>query len=149
MATTELDTPAATLALAAELRMLVGGLKRKLRQHGQFGDLTLSQAAVLHHLDRDGPATVTALARAEGVRPQSMGATIAGLEEAGLVKGRLDPADGRQTILSLTDDARGRIKASRAARDDWLFNVIRTTFTRREQQTLANAMQLLKRIVDH
>ena len=40
----------------------------------------------------EGPATVTSLARAEGVRPQSMGATVAALQEAGLVGGAPDPA---------------------------------------------------------
>jgi DNA-binding MarR family transcriptional regulator len=35
------------------------------------------------------------------MRPQSMGANIAALE-AGLVTGRANPDDGRETILTLT-----------------------------------------------
>ncbi|HEY0339399.1 MAG TPA: MarR family transcriptional regulator, partial [Steroidobacteraceae bacterium] len=89
-------------ALATELRVLVGHFKRRFREKVNLGDLTSSQLAVLRRLDSDGPATVTSLARAEGMRPQSMGANIAALEAAGLVSGAPDPNDGRQTILSLT-----------------------------------------------
>ena len=74
-------------ALAAELGALSGKLKRRLREQASAGDLTPSQSAVLMHLDRHGPTTVTELARAAGVRSQSMGATVAVLETAGLVQG--------------------------------------------------------------
>jgi hypothetical protein len=57
--------------LAAELHTLSGKLKRRLREQASAGDLTPSQIAVLMHLDRDGPTTVSVLARAEGVRSQS------------------------------------------------------------------------------
>ena len=93
-------------ALAEDLRSLIGKLKRRLREQANAGDLTPSQVSVLLRLEKDGPATVSNLARAEGMRPQSMGATIAALEAAGLVSGAPDPEDGRQTILSLTQACR-------------------------------------------
>lgn len=139
---------ARAVRLAGELRSLIGKLKRRLREQSHLGDFTQSQLSVLTHLEREGAATVTALARAEGVRPQSMGATVAVLEAAGLVSGAPDPADGRQTILSLTAACRKRIKASRAAREDWLYRVIRTNLTSAEQKNLAAAVDLLKRIAD-
>ncbi|HEY0307504.1 MAG TPA: MarR family transcriptional regulator [Acidobacteriaceae bacterium] len=144
------DDPGAAqaLAMAAELRILLGQLKRRLREESHPSGLTWSQIGVLGLLDRDGPATVTTLAQAEGVRPQSMGATVAVLEEAGLVAGTPDPADGRQTILSLTPACEELIRASRAAREDWLFRVIRTKFTLAEQAELATAVALLKRLVE-
>jgi DNA-binding MarR family transcriptional regulator len=134
--------------LAAELHTLSGKLKRRLREQASAGDLTPSQTAVLVHLDRDGPTTVSALARAEGVRPQSMGATVAVLEAAGLVKGSPDPTDGRQTILSLTPACREKIKNGRAARQDWLCRAIEAKLTPQEQQQLATAVRLLNRLVD-
>ena len=134
--------------MAAELRVVLGQLRRRLRAQANKGDLSLSQFAVLGTLDREGPATVTTLARAEGVRPQSMGATVAALQEAGLVGGAPDPADGRQVMLSLTESARSWIKASRAAREDWLSQAIRSHLSPAEQQELAAAIQLLRRIVD-
>lgn len=135
-------------ALATELRLMFGRLKRRLREQANTDEFTGSQLAVLRHLYLDGPATVTALAKVEGVRPQSMGATVAVLEAAGLVRGATDPADGRQTILSLTESSRQKIKAGQAAHQDWLFRAIRTNLTPAEQEQLAAGVELLKRVVD-
>ena len=134
--------------MAAELRVVLGKLKRRLREHANKGDLSLSQMAVLGYLDREGPSTVTTLARAEGVRPQSMGATVATLEEAGFVSGTPHPADGRQIVLSLTAAAGEWIRVSRAAREDWLSQSIRSHLSPIEQEELAKAADLLRRIVD-
>ena len=134
--------------MASELRVVLGKLKRRLREHANKWDLSLSQMAVLGYLDREGPSMVTTLARAQGVRPQSMGATVAALEEAGLVSGTPHPADGRQIMLSLTAAAREWIKASRAAREDWLSRAIRAHLSPTEQEELAKAAALLRRIVD-
>ena len=135
-------------SLAAELHALNGKLKRKLREQASAGDLTPSQGAVLRHLDREGPTTVTALARMEGVRPQSMGATVAGLETLGLVKGSPDTRDGRQTILSLTPACREKLRTGRAARHDWLLRAIQTKLSAEEQAQLAFSLRLLGRLVD-
>ena len=134
--------------LAGELRVLTGRLKRRLREQASLGDLTSSQTATLGRLYREGPATVTALAKAEGMRPQSMGAIVAALEAAGMVSGAPDPADGRQTILSLTDACRERIAAGRAAREDWLLRAIEAHLTPKEQAQVASAVALLKRLVE-
>jgi DNA-binding MarR family transcriptional regulator len=138
------DRPAKTLA--AELRVLIGQLKRRLREQATLGDLTEAQIGVLRRLDGDGPATVTALARAEGMRPQSMGANVAALEAAGLVSGAPDPGDGRQTIWSLTPACREKVKAGRTAREDWLFRNIQAHLSPTEQEQLAQAVELLKRL---
>jgi DNA-binding MarR family transcriptional regulator len=135
-------------SLAAELHGLVGKLKRKLREQASAGDLTPSQTAVLRHLGQDGPTTVTALAKMEGVRPQSMGATVAGLETLGLVNGAPDTKDGRQTILSLTPACREMFRTGRAARQDWLLRAIQRKLSAEEQAQLASSLQLLGRIVD-
>lgn len=135
-------------ALAAELRVLVGQLRRRLRAQAQFDDLSLSQVSAIAHLERGGAATVTALAQTEGVRPQSMGATVAALEAVGLVQSAPHPSDGRQTLWSLTAACRERVKASRAAREDWLQRAILAHLDGAEQKTLAQAVALLRRLVD-
>jgi DNA-binding MarR family transcriptional regulator len=135
-------------ALASELRILIAKLKRRFRDQTRLGDLTWSQISVLSRLDSDGPTTVTALAQAEGMRSQSMGAIIAALEIAGLVRGAPDPNDGRRTILSLTEACRDWIKTTRAAREDWLFQTIQKHLNLEEQEQLASALELLKRIAD-
>ena len=137
-----------TAALATEIRVLVGKLKRRFREKANLGDLTPSQLAVLRRLDSEGPTTVTNLARAEGMRPQSMGANIAALEAAGLVSGTPDPNDGRQTILSLTAACKEKVKVGRMACDGWLIDAIQKTLSSAEQHELARTMQLLKRLLE-
>ncbi|OLL28979.1 MarR family transcriptional regulator [Burkholderia sp. SRS-W-2-2016] len=141
-------TPEALHSLAEDLRVLAGKLRRRLREESHVGDFTPSQVQVLNLLEREGPATVTALARSLGMRPQSMGETLAVLKAAGLVSGAPDPNDGRQTVLSLTPTFRKKVKASRAAREDWLYRTIQTRFTPTEQHQLATGVDLLKRLVD-
>jgi DNA-binding MarR family transcriptional regulator len=136
-------------ATARELRALVGKLKRLLREKVGIEGLTLSQIAVLIHLDRQGTATVSELARAENVRPQSMGATVASLQALGLVGGAPDPADGRRTLLALTRLAHEKISANRAAREDWLFHAILDRFDAGEQDALAHGVALLKRLAEN
>jgi DNA-binding MarR family transcriptional regulator len=149
MSTRQDDPAAARLAvLVGDLRVVVGRLKRKLREQADVGDLSWSQISTLSRLEREGPATVTTLARGEGMRPQSMGAIIATLETAGLVTGMPDPDDGRQTLWSLTPACREWVAAGRAARTDWLARTIQAHLTAAEQEVLANAVALLKRLTE-
>jgi DNA-binding MarR family transcriptional regulator len=135
-------------ALATELRIVVGALKRRFREQVDVGELTSAQKSVLLRLERDGPTTGSALARAEAMRPQSMGAIIAALETAGYVSGAPDPSDGRQTIISLTDHFREWASAARAAGQDWLLRALQARLTSQEQRQLAGAVELLKRLLD-
>ena len=133
---------------AAELRVLLGQLRRRLREQANQGDLTSSQISVLGRIDRDGPTTVTALAQAEGVRSQSMGATVASLQAAGFIASTAHPTDGRQSILSLTPTCRAWIKKHRAQREDWLVRTMHAKLSPAEQKKVADAIALLKRLVD-
>jgi DNA-binding MarR family transcriptional regulator len=134
--------------LAAELRTTLGHLKRKLRQHGGGNDLTSSQIAVILRLEKDGPATVSGLARAEGMRPQSMSAVISPLEEMGFVAGAADLNDGRKTLMSLTKACKKAIQDGRAARQDWLAQAIQQKLSLQDQKKLSSAIRLLAEITE-
>ncbi|MDH7640043.1 MarR family winged helix-turn-helix transcriptional regulator [Sphingomonas oryzagri] len=135
--------------LAHDLRRFGGKLKRRLRAQANIGDLTPSQVAVLLRLEQDGPLTTSALARGEGMRPQSMGAIIVALEGAGLVAGQPDPSDGRQTLLSLTDQCRTWMAEGRAVRQDWLARLIDARLSPDEQARLVAVIPLLQRLVEN
>jgi DNA-binding MarR family transcriptional regulator len=134
--------------LAAELRTTLGHLKRKLRQRGGRHDFTSSQIAVILRLEKDGPATASSLARAEGMRPQSMSAVIAPLEEMGLVAGAADPNDGRKTLMSLTKTCKKSLEEGRAARQDWLTKAIQQKLSPQEQKKVSSAIRLLARLIE-
>jgi DNA-binding MarR family transcriptional regulator len=135
-------------ALAQNLRAVLGKLKRRLREQTHAGDLTPSQVSVLLRLEKDGPATASQLARAEAMRPQSMASVVAALEALNLVSGAPHPTDGRQTLLSLTDSCRRRLRAGRTARQDWLTRIIQTRLSPKEQAELATSVALLRRLAD-
>jgi DNA-binding MarR family transcriptional regulator len=82
------------------------------------------------------------------MRPQSMGANVAALQAAGLVAGAPDPADGRQTLWSLTPRCVALLKAGRAAREDWIARALHDRFTAAEQAELARGVALLRRLAD-
>jgi len=134
--------------LAGELRVSVGKLIRRVREQTQPGGFTSAQKSVLHRLEQGGPVTVSGLARIESVRPQSMRVTVASLEKMGLIRGKEDPADGRKTFFSLTAACRETLRSGRAAKEDWLVQALQAQLTPREQEQLAAAVELLKRLSD-
>jgi DNA-binding MarR family transcriptional regulator len=119
-----------------------------MREQGGDNDLTPSQASVLLRLEQQGPTTVSSLARAEGMRPQSMSAIVAPLQESGLLRGAPDPGDGRQTLMSLTPKCLKWLQQSRAARQDWLTTTIIQKLSVHEQEKLHAALDLLSRLVE-
>ena len=99
--------------LASELRVALGQLVRRLRVEHR---LSLSHATVLARLDREGTHSISSLAAAERVRPQSMAQTIGDLEADGLVARRPDPTDGRRSLVDMTDEGRRMLEEDRSRR---------------------------------
>jgi DNA-binding MarR family transcriptional regulator len=135
-----------TRELAAGLRASIGLLVRRLRQVQVDGDLTLPESSALARLDRGGPATAAALARQEQITPQSIGATLAGLEARGLVRRTGDPDDGRRVVLSLTDAGLEVLRGRRAARNEQLAIALSNNFTAAELRRLQTVAPLLERL---
>lgn len=132
--------------LASELRVVLGQLVRRLRAEHRF---PLSQGAVLGRLDREGAQSVSDLAVAERVRPQSMAQTVKELEGEGLVSRRPDPSDGRRALVDLTDEGHTALDADRRHREGWLAEAIAEDLTAAERATLINAVPLLRRLADN
>ncbi len=135
-------------ALTEGLWTIYRKLKRKLREQSERSNWNSSQVSVLLRLRKDGPATVSSLARVEGMRPQSMSAIVTSLLEAGLVSGSPDPNDGRQTLMALTPKCQTLLSDGRAATEDWLTTIIQKKLSSQEQETLASAIALLARLME-
>src|ERR1700719_2795506 len=86
----------------SDLTHTIGLLVRRVRSAAASHELSLTEAAVMGRLAREGPATTADLARAERMKPQSMGTTIAALEEMGMVTRKPHPTDVRQLNIELT-----------------------------------------------
>jgi DNA-binding MarR family transcriptional regulator len=130
--------------LAADLRIAVGSLIRRLRAENLF---PLTQTWVLGRLDREGPASVSELAQALRVRPQSMAQTVGDLEAEGMVARSPDPDDRRRALVSLTGPGRERIEADRAAREGWLVKALEE-LPEADRATIERSVGILSRLAD-
>jgi DNA-binding MarR family transcriptional regulator len=134
--------------VAAAVYLSVGLFKRRLRQVPAPGELSLPESSALRKLERSGPATVTALARAEQISTQSMGATLSGLEARGLVKRQSDPADGRRAVMSVTEAGLSALSDKRNARIAQLARALAAGFTPAELGQLMAAAPLIERLAE-
>ena len=132
--------------VAVALRDSIGLLLRRMRQQQPDGALTLPEGAAMTRLNRGGPTTSSALAKLEQISPQSMGATLAGLETRGLVARHPDPEDGRRVVLSVTEAGQRILQDKRNARTDQLAQALSAGFTADEIRQLAVAAPLLERL---
>jgi len=135
--------------VAGSLRLSLGLLIRRLRQVKSQGELTLPEISVLARLDRDGPTTVTALAKLEQISAQSMGATLAALETRGLVARASDPGDGRRVVMSATEAGLETLQTGRNARLQALARALAVAFSPAELETLREAAPLIERLAQN
>ncbi|HUY10395.1 MAG TPA: MarR family winged helix-turn-helix transcriptional regulator [Candidatus Dormibacteraeota bacterium] len=84
---------------AAQLRILLGRLSRRLRQTQAGAGLTPTQLSVLATVVRHGPLGLAKLSQLEGINPTMLSRIVAKLGGLGLVTRRSDPLDGRAAIL--------------------------------------------------
>jgi DNA-binding MarR family transcriptional regulator len=130
---------------AAALLDNVNRLARRLRQRPVTGELSQPETATLARIGQD-PATVADLARAENVRPQSMGAVVGSLEARGLVKRQHDRGDGRRVLLSLTKAGREVAGRGRSARGEQFARGLSSGFSEQELEQIVTVAPLLGRL---
>jgi DNA-binding MarR family transcriptional regulator len=131
--------------LATDLLLAAGLLVRRLRQEGASGELiTWTQVAIMHRLEA-GPATIADLARSEFIKPQSMGGSVAALEEQGFVERKPDANDGRQFLVALTPAGERVRKASANAKQAWLIRAI-GKLSPEDREALLAAISVLQKL---
>ncbi|MEN2472391.1 MULTISPECIES: MarR family winged helix-turn-helix transcriptional regulator [Burkholderia] len=133
--------------VAADLTLAVGQLIRRLRSEVESEGFGMSQSSALARLEQQGPMTTADLARAEAMKPQSMKAILASLEEEGLVEREPHPTDGRQILFQLTAVGLDARRKRHIAKHRWLGAAIEK-LNPEEILTLAAAIPLIRRIGD-
>jgi DNA-binding MarR family transcriptional regulator len=134
-------------AEVADLIQTIGLFVRRVRAASGSGELSWSESAVLSHLEKQGPATTADLARAEGMKPQSMGTIVAALEERGLVQRKPHPTDGRQVNIELSLKGAAFRKTVRDAKRTWVAQAI-ARLDEHEREILFQAGEIIKRLVE-
>lgn len=135
-------------AEVTDFAQAIGLLVRRARAVGvSTHGLSWTQAVVMARLAKEGPATTADLARAEGMKPQSMGASIAVLEEMGLVERRPHPTDGRQVLIGLTAKGAAVRQSTTDAKRAWLVQAI-ARLDAADRETLFAAGEIIRRLVE-
>jgi DNA-binding MarR family transcriptional regulator len=122
-------------------------LVRRLRAEAGGDNLTWSQSVVLSQLEKRGPSTTADLARSESVKPQSMSATLAVLEEQGLVGRRSHPTDGRQILFALTTAGIAIRKTRMRLKRTWLSGAL-AQLTQSELRALLSAAEPMRKLAN-
>jgi DNA-binding MarR family transcriptional regulator len=132
--------------MASALFLSIGTLVRRLRQIQAEGDLSLPETSALRRLEREGPAGVTALAKAEQISVQSIGSTLAALEKRGMIERHSDPADGRRAVMHITEAGLAAMRDKRNTRVERLAQALSAGFAPAELAQLMAAAPLIERL---
>jgi DNA-binding MarR family transcriptional regulator len=130
-----------------DLTQAIGLLLRRVRAATASEELSWTESLVMARLEKGGPATTADLARAEGMKPQSMGTTVAALEKFGLVARKPHPTDGRQMNIELTAKGAALRKSTKDAKLTWLLRAI-AQLDPEQQQTLFAAGAIIRRLAE-
>ncbi len=134
-------------AAVTDLGQSIGLLVRRARKAAATYELSWAEAAVLKHLAKEGSTTTADLARAQGMRPQSMRTILATLEEMGLIQRRPHATDGRQVNIELTVKGAAVRKGVGEAKRTWLAQAV-AKLDKQEQETLFAAGEIIKRLAE-
>ena len=121
--------------VAAALYLSVGLFKRRLRQMPAEGELSLPESSALRRLEQ--------------ISVQSMGATLHTLEVRRLIDRRPDPADGRRSVMSVTETGLAALSDKRNARIAQLARALAAGFTPAELGQLMAALPLIERLAEN
>jgi DNA-binding MarR family transcriptional regulator len=146
-ATEEQPAEAEEADLGGQLRSAVGRLYRRFRSERPEGSLGDAALAVLTHLHKHGPQTLTELSEHDRVSPASMSQTVNRLTSAGYAVRTPDPADGRKVLFSATAEGDELASAARAQRNAWLDGQLRA-LSAEDRAVIARVTALLSGIAD-
>jgi len=132
-----------------ELKHAIGLLVRRVRAAApsEHHELSWTQKSVIARLEKEGAMTSADLARAEGVKPQSMGTAIAHLEELGLIEKKPHAVDGRQLNIKITSKGMALRKSGKDASRAWLGEAI-AQLSKKEQTLLFEASEIVKKLAE-
>jgi DNA-binding MarR family transcriptional regulator len=130
-----------------QLRSAIPRLYRRFRSERPEGGLGDTALAVLTHLHKFGPQTLTELSAHDRVSPASMSQTVNRLTSAGYAIRTRDPDDRRKVLFSTTPEGDQLASATRAQRNAWLDRQLQA-LSAEDRAIIARAAALLSSIAD-
>jgi DNA-binding MarR family transcriptional regulator len=136
-------------APAEHIVRAVLALARRLRSERPAGGPSLSAIGVLSTLHRAGAMPATQLAVAERLQPQSLTRIIAGLERAGWIVRKRNPADRRELWIAVTRKGERVLGDEVRARQAWLARAMASILDPAERATLLAAAGAMLKLAGH
>ena len=130
---------------AADLRLAVFRLARRLRAERGANQLSDAQHVVVAVLSHEGPMSLGELAARERVSAPSMNRTVNCLEEQGLVQRVADTSDGRKVSVQITEAGSTLVTEVKRRRTNWLASAMHE-LTPNEQRSLTDATAALNKL---
>ncbi|MCI4588862.1 MarR family transcriptional regulator [Sphingobium sp. BYY-5] len=121
-------------------------LARRLRQSAPSTELTGGGLGLLVTLSQGGPMSAAALARCEGLQPQSLSRLLARMERDGLIERKADVADRRRGVIAVTRRGLEALNGAMSQRRRWLSAVMTDRLNEQERSILLQAAELMLRI---
>jgi DNA-binding MarR family transcriptional regulator len=134
--------------LASQLRPALLRLTRIVRNQRVDMSVTLTQLSAMATLRKSGPMSAGELAACERVQPPSMTKVLANLEERGLVRRDVHPADRRQAVLAITPAGEALLDSERRSRDHWLTKRL-ATLSADERALVQRVVPILEKLAEH
>lgn len=113
--------------LEQEVGVMIRRIRRIIRERAQavHPELQSSSYLMLSWLDQHGPQRASSMAETFCIDKGAISRQIQHLLDLGLVERAPDPADGRATLVSVSDEARSRMAAVADERRRWLDDRLR------------------------
>lgn len=118
-----------------------------MRRERTNTDLSDSQLGVLITLDLNGPSTPGQLSDAQRITPPAITRVVSDLEARGYVTRAPAEDDGRSVLVTVTDDGRTRLTASRQWYNEWVEAKL-ATLSDAESAIVRAATPILRRLAD-
>jgi DNA-binding MarR family transcriptional regulator len=129
-----------------ELANALESLARVVIRLPSSSPMTLTAAATLTSLEREGPTRLSELASREGTTQPTMTQLVTRLEKEGLVTRNPDPDDGRAVLVAITPGGSEALAERRAERANGLRDLV-SQLPRHEQKSLAAAAAPIAHLV--
>ena len=121
-------------------------LARALRRSAPAAELTGGALALVATLHRKGPLSAVALARAEGLQPQSLSRLLVRMEADALIARTVDPADRRRHVITFSPRGLAALDWAMTQRRQWLGAAMTERLSEAERATLLAAAEIMLRI---
>lgn len=135
------DTPVPLINMASRAFSRLG--ERRVKALG----FNIGQLPVLYMLRNGAQMSQKDLAKFAKIEQPSMAQMLARMERDGLIRRTPDPADGRSSLISLTEEAVSKLPAARQVLEEGRERVL-SGFSADEVQTLVQLMRRLNQNLD-